>query len=205
MARLIAKTGGIEPREIELKLGTNKLGRAPENDFQIVHPTISGRHCEIVFMDGALEVRDLDSTNGTFINGQRIQQATLRPDQTLRLGSVDFELSGELFHVAIPEFGTPAPVATALPDGVSPCANHPGAMATVQCVQCERVFCEACLKELRRVGGKSIKLCPECSGQVKPILGLGDEIRAKRRGKSGKSSLIGRLKETLRLPFGGRR
>ncbi|MBI3417001.1 MAG: FHA domain-containing protein [Verrucomicrobia bacterium] len=203
MARLIAKTSGVGLTEIELKLGTNKFGRAPENDFQILHPTVSSAHCEMVFLNGTLEVRDLNSTNGTFIDGHPIKLATFEPGQTLRLGSVDFELRDELYHVAIPELGTTSSAAMpALPEGAWPCANHPGTIATVQCVQCERMYCDACLKELHRVGGKSLKLCPECSGQVTPLV-MGAIQKSRMTEK--KNALLARLKHTFRLPSFRRR
>ena len=48
MARLIIQSKGFKDQVIELKLGVNRFGRTQGNDFQIEHPTISSRHCEIV-------------------------------------------------------------------------------------------------------------------------------------------------------------
>ncbi len=45
MARLIIKSAEFADRVIELNLGINRLGRSPESDVQIEHPTVSGRHC----------------------------------------------------------------------------------------------------------------------------------------------------------------
>ena len=48
MARLLIRSDGFHNQVIELKLGVNRVGRSPANDFQIEHPTISARHCEIL-------------------------------------------------------------------------------------------------------------------------------------------------------------
>jgi hypothetical protein len=53
---------------------------------------VSSRHCEAQLNGNELSVRDLDSTNGTFINGAKIHQGTLRLGQILRLGQVEMRL-----------------------------------------------------------------------------------------------------------------
>ena len=197
MARLNLRTSGLPLTAIELRLGTNRLGRGAENDFVIPHPSVSSAHCEIVFLDGSIRVRDLNSTNGTFIEDQRITEASFQPGQVLRLGSVEFEMSDELFRVAIPEFGKkPGADGPGLSEGLAPCANHPGTVASVRCVQCERVFCEVCLKQLRRTGGQSLRLCPECSGRVEPLVNIGTKAR---KSSKKKESLRDRVKEALRV------
>ena len=56
MARLIAKPDGITEQVIDLKMGINRVGRSPANDFQIEHPTISATHCELSINDGELVI-----------------------------------------------------------------------------------------------------------------------------------------------------
>ena len=66
------------------------LGRATGADFIIDAPLVSRVHCRLTAMlDGSLEVRDLDSTNGTFINGARIETARLSPGDRLGIGRVE--------------------------------------------------------------------------------------------------------------------
>jgi pSer/pThr/pTyr-binding forkhead associated (FHA) protein len=48
MARLVVKAVGLENKVIELKLGSNVIGRSPDCDFQISHPTVSTMHCELL-------------------------------------------------------------------------------------------------------------------------------------------------------------
>ncbi|MDQ6630484.1 MAG: FHA domain-containing protein [Verrucomicrobiota bacterium] len=89
MAKLLVKKDGVVTQSFELKPGINCCGRKPENDFAINDASISGRHCEIEKADKDVIVRDLGSTNGTFIDGQAIEEATLNPGQILRLGNVE--------------------------------------------------------------------------------------------------------------------
>ena len=66
------------------------IGRAPSNDVVVSNTTVSGRHCEIVVQNGAVYLRDLGSTNGTFINGRKLapgQLVQLFRGMTVGLGS----------------------------------------------------------------------------------------------------------------------
>ena len=96
MARLVVITKGIAASAHELGEAWATLGRADGNTFQIVEASISGRHCEVRMRGEDLEVRDLLSTNGTFVGDQKISEAVVKPGQTLRLGDVElrFETSG---------------------------------------------------------------------------------------------------------------
>ena len=96
MARLVVITKGVSAAAHELGEGWATLGRADGNTFQIVEASISGRHCEVRLRGEELVVRDLLSTNGTFVGGQKISEAVVKTGQTLRLGDVElrFETSG---------------------------------------------------------------------------------------------------------------
>jgi pSer/pThr/pTyr-binding forkhead associated (FHA) protein len=66
------------------------IGRAVGADFILDAGLVSRVHCRLTALpDGGLEVRDLDSTNGTFVNGRRIETALLESGDTLRIGRVD--------------------------------------------------------------------------------------------------------------------
>ena len=70
--------------------GMKTVGRATGADFIVDAPLISRVHCRLtVLPDGGLEVRDLESTNGTFINGERIQTGRLAPGDRLGVGRVE--------------------------------------------------------------------------------------------------------------------
>lgn len=62
------------------------LGRRDYCDVRIDHPSLSKRHCVLVRTDGLLIIRDLATTNGTKVNGQRVMWAALLPNDRLTLG-----------------------------------------------------------------------------------------------------------------------
>jgi pSer/pThr/pTyr-binding forkhead associated (FHA) protein len=66
------------------------IGRATGADFIVDAALISRVHCRLTALaDGELEVRDLESTNGTFVNGERIETARLAPGDRLQVGRVE--------------------------------------------------------------------------------------------------------------------
>lgn len=70
--------------------GVRTIGRAAGADFILNAPLVSRVHCRLTATaDGGLEVRDLDSTNGTFINGTRIETGRLASGDRLGVGRVE--------------------------------------------------------------------------------------------------------------------
>lgn len=62
------------------------VGRREYCDLQIDHPSLSKRHCVLVRTDGLLMLRDLATTNGTKVNGQRVMWAALLPNDRVTIG-----------------------------------------------------------------------------------------------------------------------
>src|SRR5436190_12105535 len=182
MARLIAKPDGFTEQVIELKLGVNKLGRSLANDFQIEHPTISARHCDIVLEDGEVVISDLESTNGTFFRGEPVREVRLTAGQSFRLGDVEILVESTDFKVAIPKFELPvAPPPVVLATGGLVCPSHSAVAVTYRCTHCREVMCDDCVTRMRRRGGKALLLCPVCSHKVERIGGE----KKKKRGLLG--------------------
>jgi len=77
-------------RAFILNGGKTSIGRDPESTVPVDDESISQHHCEIVSRNGEVIVKDLGSMNGTFVNGERIVETTLKPDQRLRVGNVEF-------------------------------------------------------------------------------------------------------------------
>lgn len=93
MARLVLLSEGFTGRAYELKAPATTVGRVSDNAFEIPEASVSSHHAEILLRGSEVYVRDLNSTNGTFISGERITgEAVLRPGQILRLGTVDMRL-----------------------------------------------------------------------------------------------------------------
>jgi len=195
MARLLIKTAGLENQLIELKLGLNRIGRSPDCDFRIIHPTISSLHCEFVLSDAGVILRDLESTNGTFVEGKPVREIKVLAGQTVHLGDVELLMETTDAKVAIPKFANaelPAPPVVAK-DGSMLCPRHPHLQSTFQCTVCKEVMCDGCVHRLRRRGGKNtLLLCPICSNAVEPVGGP----KTKK-----KKSLLTRLGETVKLKF----
>jgi pSer/pThr/pTyr-binding forkhead associated (FHA) protein len=70
--------------------GVRTLGRATGADFSVDGALVSRVHCRLTATPGGgLEVRDLDSTNGTYVNGKRIETAQLEPGDRIQIGRVE--------------------------------------------------------------------------------------------------------------------
>ena len=194
MAELLIKTAGMQNRAIVLKLGANRIGRSPDADFPIEHPTVSALHCELVLTERGVFLRDLESTNGTFVNGRKVREVQLAAGQILRVGDVELLVETTEARVAIPQYSRmdlPAPPMVSQ-DGAVICQRHPRARVTWQCTVCKELMCEACVHRLRRKGGKRVlMLCPICSNTV-------EQIGAPPKRKK---SFLARVGETVKLKF----
>jgi len=70
--------------------GVRTIGRSTGADFIVDAPLVSRVHCQVWALPGGeLEVRDLDSTNGTFVNDARIEMARMSPGDRLKVGRVE--------------------------------------------------------------------------------------------------------------------
>ncbi len=95
MARLVLLSEGLTGRTFELKVEKTTVGRVEENTFQIPETSVSSHHAEILLRGNDVLVKDLNSTNGTFINGEKVTEAILKPGQILRLGMIEMRLETE--------------------------------------------------------------------------------------------------------------
>jgi pSer/pThr/pTyr-binding forkhead associated (FHA) protein len=83
---------------IEITKDLTLVGRKEECDLCLDHKSVSKMHCLIVKTDGLLLLRDLGSTNGTRVNGQRVRRAALLPNDQLSIAGYKFRihLGGDL-------------------------------------------------------------------------------------------------------------
>jgi hypothetical protein len=88
-AELVPLDGGPP---IQIVRDLTVVGRREYCDVQIDHPSLSKRHAVLVKTDGLLILRDLASTNGTKVKGQRIRWAALLPDDRIAFGSQKFRV-----------------------------------------------------------------------------------------------------------------
>ncbi len=92
MARLVVLSEGLSGRSHELKVERTTVGRVSDNNFEVPDQSVSSHHCEILLKGNDVVVKDLNSTNGTFINSERVTEAVLKPGQVLRLGQIELRL-----------------------------------------------------------------------------------------------------------------
>lgn len=109
-SRLVIERGPEEGARLDIASERVTLGRSVICDLAVTDEAVSGTHCEIVANEGGFLLRDLGSTNGTWLGGVRIREAWLEPGSLIRIGrteirfergsgSVEIDLSRkEQFH-----------------------------------------------------------------------------------------------------------
>src|SRR5258706_9642139 len=142
--------------------GSHRVGRADGNHVRLPDASVSSAHCEVTLDPaGNLIVRDLGSTNGTYIEGQRVREALVQPGQCLRLGNLELVYENGLAAACAPAIPVPInlppppvarvvapepppPPAPAVPiqPGPDDCLGHPGIRATVVCMRCGKKACD---------------------------------------------------------------
>src|SRR5437773_5530077 len=107
-AQLMPLDGGDT---IDISRDLTLVGRKEDCDLRLDHKSVSKLHCVIVKSDGMLLLRDLGSTNGTRVNGQRIRRAALLPNDTVAIANLKYqvkygnELAADAAPPAAPEGG----------------------------------------------------------------------------------------------------
>ena len=170
MPRLLVTSQGPPGLALDLGSGAYRVGRSSGNDLQIDHPSISTNHCEIMVISGALLVRDLESTNGTFIDRQRINEACLVFGQTLQVGIVELMLEEPLRVIAPRVSANGHPVEEEPPS--HGCIGHPEREASFLCPRCVQYLCGDCVRHLRRMDGANLRICPACAAECEQIARL---------------------------------
>lgn len=73
-----------------LGMGTTSLGRSPDNDIHVPEERVSRKHAQIAFGPGGYAIYDLNSENGTYVNGNRIREHFLVDGDMLLIGTTQF-------------------------------------------------------------------------------------------------------------------
>lgn len=92
----VLKTEDSAPSPFSCRLlpgSIRTIGRAPGADFVMDASLVSRLHCRLTAGAAELEVTDLDSTNGTFVNGRRVGRAALQAGDRLGIGKVELLVS----------------------------------------------------------------------------------------------------------------
>jgi len=109
--KLILLSGGAKGAVYPLAEPKIELGRDPNNTIQLEGASISRHHAVLDRTNGEYTIRDLDSSNGTFLNDQPVQEAHLKPGDRFRLGETElsYETAKEPAVTAIPVASSPMP------------------------------------------------------------------------------------------------
>ena len=94
---LRVETDGTPEKTFRMLPGTVRtVGRSTGADFIVDAALVSRVHCRLTALaDGGLEVADLDSTNGTYVNGDRVERASLSPGDRIRVGRLELVATRE--------------------------------------------------------------------------------------------------------------
>ncbi|QEA12993.1 FHA domain-containing protein [Comamonas flocculans] len=111
MPSLVFLLDGAVVKEVELVKPRTTLGRRPNNDIVIDNLTVSGEHAVLHMQGHAVEVEDLQSTNGTFVNGQPVERQLLRDGDQIIIGKYEVRFADARQRFA----SAPQPAAVAAP------------------------------------------------------------------------------------------
>jgi pSer/pThr/pTyr-binding forkhead associated (FHA) protein len=87
--RLVLQPGG---HAVELTRPEAVVGRHSRADVRLPLPDVSRRHCRLAFLDGCWQLFDLNSLNGTHVNGQAVEHVVLRDGDRIHIGGFRFEV-----------------------------------------------------------------------------------------------------------------
>ena len=128
MPRMIVSIDGVVIKEVQLTKERTTLGRRPYNDIVIDNLAVSGEHAVLHMVGHDVEIEDLGSTNGTYVNAKAVKRQELRNGDTVEVGKYKIrflqDAEGQNFEKTMifkpgmvpPSLGTPsrpAPMAAA--------------------------------------------------------------------------------------------
>lgn len=96
MPKLIISIDGVVIKEVQLDKERTTLGRRPYNDVVIDNLAVSGEHAAVQRTGGQVVLEDLDSTNGTFVNGKAIRRQALQHGDTIEVGKYKIQFLHEM-------------------------------------------------------------------------------------------------------------
>jgi two-component system cell cycle response regulator len=95
----ILETAGAAEEKFTFRVpagAVKTIGRATGAEFIVDAPLVSRLHCQLTATGATLQVKDLDSTNGTFVNDKRISKAKMTSGDRLRIGRVELKVEKAL-------------------------------------------------------------------------------------------------------------
>ncbi len=132
MPKMIVSIDGVVIKEVQLIKDRTSLGRRPYNDIVIDNLAVSGEHAVLQMSGTEVHLEDLNSTNGTYVNGKAVKKQLLQNSDTVEIGKYKIKYVNEAADAGFEKTmmikagstGLAAPIAapTAAPASVSPAA-----------------------------------------------------------------------------------
>ena len=95
MPKLIVSIDGVVIKEAQLTKDRTTLGRRPYNDIVIDNLAVSGEHAVLQMAGGEVVLEDLNSTNGTYVNGKTVKKQSLQAGDTIEIGKYKIRFLGD--------------------------------------------------------------------------------------------------------------
>lgn len=129
MPKMIVSIDGVVIKEVQLTKERTTLGRRPYNDLVIDNLAVSGEHAAFLLDGNTVLVEDLNSTNGTYVNGKAIRRQALAHGDLVEIGKYKIRYVGEgsELQAAAP----PTPTSVAAPATTAPASDEPSASIEV--------------------------------------------------------------------------
>jgi pSer/pThr/pTyr-binding forkhead associated (FHA) protein len=120
MPKMIVSIDGVVIKEVQLTKDRTSLGRRPYNDIVIDNLAVSGEHAVLQMSGNEVFVEDLNSTNGTYLNGKAVKKQQLNNGDTVEIGKYKIKYVSEVASAGfektmIIKAGSVAPAASAAP------------------------------------------------------------------------------------------
>ena len=100
MGKLVVSLDGVVIKEVQITKEKTSLGRRPYNDIVIDNLAVSGEHAHLQLVGNEVFIEDLNSTNGTYINGKAVKKQLLQHNDTVEIGKYKIKYIGE----EVPDF-----------------------------------------------------------------------------------------------------
>jgi predicted component of type VI protein secretion system len=115
MGKLVVSLDGVVIKEVQVTKDRTTLGRRPYNDIVIDNLAVSGEHAVLQLVSGSVFIEDLNSTNGTYINGKAVKKQLLQHNDTVEIGKYKIKFlvdeGSDYEKTMIMRPGTPLPTA----------------------------------------------------------------------------------------------
>ena len=95
MPKMIVSIDEVVIKDVQITKDRTTVGRRPYNDVVIDNLAVSGEHAAIVMSGGEVSIEDLNSTNGTYVNGKSVKKQTLKNGDQIEIGKYKIRFVGD--------------------------------------------------------------------------------------------------------------